>query len=476
MRLRLQPMPDSDYQAMHEAVLRLLDEFGVLFEHDQARKMLADAGNPVDGAGRVHLQPAFVEKMLALVPKDGFMMYGADESKELRVAVDSLAFRPSTGAPFILDYATRRRRPATMEDARTMAILTDELDGYDMVNNVVTPSSAPAGKDNVRLFALAHNYSGKPSDITVMTGEEVRAIARIASAIRGGAEKLREKPLTAVDVAMITPLRCAGDQVDALLECAKWGVPIEILTSPAMALTGPVTLAGCAALAVAEHIAAMCLVYLAAPGLGMICTSRVSPTNMRTTSYNYGTPDLGKGSVVVAEYLARHAIPTNQYGFGTIAKMCGAQAEMEKLLSGLPMIMSRPHMITGSAILDNAMLTSPEQLVIDNETIRLVKHVLRPIEVTAESIGVDAIMEAMPTQGTMLAEEHTINYLRKGELVDCGLDQWEGYDEWLSKGAPDLFERAHEKVEEILAKRVDELFPPGLEEEIDRILDEEFGV
>ena len=58
------------------------------------------------------------------------------------------------------------------------------------------------------------------------------------------------------------------------------------------------------------------------------------------------------GSVLVAAYCARHNLPCNLYGFGTVAKMAGAQCMMEKTFSGLLLALGHPHMITGSAQVD----------------------------------------------------------------------------------------------------------------------------
>ena len=474
MKLQLQDIPDHEFELMHEAVLRLLSETGVLFEYDEAAKLLKKAGNRVDDNGRVHLEPRFVEAMLELVPADGFTMRGRDESKTLRVAVDSMCFRPSTGTPFILDYATRERREATMADARALVTLTDALAGYDMVNSIVSPRDAPGSKGNLRRFVNAHRHSLKPSDITVMNRVEVEAIARIGAVIRGGERALAEKPLTAVDVAMVSPLRCSHDQVEALLECARWRLPVEVLTSPALGMTGPITLAGSAALANAEMIAALCLVYQLAPGLGVINTTRVSPTDMRTAAYNYGAPELGMGSVLVAACCARYGIPGNLYGLGTVGHFPGAQVSMEKCFSGLLMALGRPHMITGAGILDNAMVTSPEQLVIDNEAISCMKRVRKCIEITEETIGVDMIDAAIAMSGgtdvCLLAEEHTLNYLRAGELMDCGLNQWCSHPQWLEQGRPDLYERAHTRVDEVLASHSVEPFDAAEQKAIDEIL------
>jgi trimethylamine---corrinoid protein Co-methyltransferase len=468
MQVRLQDLTDQEFAVMHESVLRLLFEYGVLFEHGQANDLLGKAGNEIDARGRAHLKPAFVEKMLGLVPKDGFTLYGRDETRRLHVGVNRIAFRPSTGTPFILDYATRRIRPADMSDARTMVLLVDALEGYGMVNCAVNPAEGPHGAGTLSLFATAHRYSNKPSDVTVMTKQEVEGIARIGAAIRGGEKALRDKPLTAVDVAMITPLRCASEQVDAFFECAKWGLPIEVLTSPAMGLTAPLTLAGSVAVNIAEMVAALCLVYLRSPGLGMINTARVSPVNMRTTAYNYGMPELGMGSLLVSLCCARYGIPVDSYGFGTVGRMPGAQVTLEKTCSGLLMALGRPFMVTGGGMLNNSLITSPEQLVIDHEAIRFLQRIRRPIAITKETVGVDAVIQGMDG-GCLLTEEHTLQHLRKGELMDCGLGQWGGHAHAESE-FPDLFDLAHAKVEEILTSHKVEPFDPVLEKEIDRII------
>jgi len=472
MKLELKDISDDEFELMHGSILRLLDEFGVLYEDAAAREMVRKAGNPVDEGGRAHLRRDFVEARLAEAPAGGFMMYGRAESRPRRVAVGEMSFRPSTGSPYILDGATRRRRPATMDDARVMVTLTDALDGYGMVNSVVSPPGTPGSELNLRRFADSHRHSLKPSDITVMKRAEVNAIARIAAAIRGGGRALRDRPLTVVDVAVITPLRCTGDQSEALMECARWGLPVEVLTSPAMGLTAPITLAGSVVVAMAEVIAALCLVYLIEPGLGIVNTARVSPTNMRTTAYNYGAPELGMASALTAALSNRYHIPTNLYGFGTVAQAPGVQSTMERTFAGLLMALSRPHMITGPAMLENAMLTSPEQLVIDNEAIRFIQRIRRPITIDEESIGLDVFMKSMSAEGAMLADEHTVSHLRAGEMLDAGLGQWLSRQEWESQGRIDLFERARQRVEQILASHHVEPFDAPLAREIDSIIEQ----
>jgi trimethylamine--corrinoid protein Co-methyltransferase len=469
MKLKLEDISDQEFGVMHESCLSLLERYGVLFENATARNLLTKAGNSVDQDGRVHLKPKFVESVIRSIPKDGFMMYGRDESKMLRVAVGSMSFRPSTGEPFILDYSTGKRREATIEDAQTMVRLTDALDGYAMVNAVINIREAPGAWENILLYIVSHRYSMKPSDVTVSTAREVRAVARIAAAIRGGESELKSRPLTAVDVSMISPLRCSHDEAEAFLEAARLGVPVEILSSPSMGISSPITIAGSVVVSMAEVLAAICLIYQVAPGLGVINTARISPINMRTGAYNYGAPELGMGSVLVAACSARYHIPTNLYGFGNAAKAAGIQSTMEKSFPGLLMALGRHHMITGSGSLDNALVTSPEMLVIDHEAIRFMTRMCEPIVISSDSIGIDVLLKGMRESGTLIAEEHTLHHLKAGEMMDCGLDQWDSLQTWEQKGKPDLLERAHVRVGELLASHSVPPFPPGVEAVIEQV-------
>lgn len=472
MKLQLQDLPDREFETVHASILRLLSEYGVLFENERARSLLKSAGNSIDSQGRLHLKPKFVESMLELAPKQGFTLYGRDESKKVQVAVDRMHARPSVGIPFVWDYATGRLRDATLEDSQQMATLVDALDSFDMVNSVVVPRGIPEGQGTVQLFVNVHRHSLKPSDIPVTNSREVNHIARVAATIRGGRQELRAKPLTVVDISMISPLRCAEAQADALLAAARWGLPIEVVAPPSMGLTAPITLAGSAVLALAEVVAALCLVYLAAPGLGIINTTRISPTNMVTGSCNYGGPELGMASALTAACAARYGIPTDAYGLGTAARMPGAQAAMEKTSSGLLMALGHPYMVTGGGSLNNALATSPEQLVIDHEIIRFIKRIRETIQIDEEAIGIEVLTEAMCSQGHLMGEEHTVRHFRAGEMLNCSLGQWDLQNEWEAAGYPDLAERSHGKVLEILSSHRVPAFEAQMAAEIESIVDE----
>lgn len=472
MEFRLNALPDAEFTLLHSAALRLLDEFGVAVEHGEGRRLLlADNRNCLGNNDRIRLDSSYVTDVLARVPENGFKLYGRDENRVVDVRVGATTFRPSTGEPFVYDYNTRERRSAVRDDAVTLVRLTDALPEFEMVNAVVNPTDTPAGRANVDLFVISHRYSSKPSDVTVSTGIEVKAIAAIASILRGSSQSLRDRPLTAIDASVVTPLRFTPDDTEAFLEAARQGLPVEILTSPSMAISSPITIAGSTVVSAAEMIAAICLIYAIEPGLGVVNTVRISPIDMRSGAYNYGAPELAMGSVLSTAYSDRLNIPSNVYGFGTSAKAPGIQSAMEKSLGGLLIALAHPHLITGSGTLDNSLVTGPELLVIDHELARMVKRVRGGVEVSEETIGLSDFMEGMCARGSMIAEDHTVDHLRKRALVDCGLNQWQSYDAWLAGGKEGLLERAHEEVVSILAEHQPPMFDSATEGAIAGVLE-----
>ena len=61
---------------------------------------------------------------------------------------------------------------------------------------------------------------------------------------------------------------------------------------------------------------------------------------------------------------------------------------------------------------------------------------------------------------------------RGQEVMDCGLGQWASYDQGEKKGMPVLFDRAHQKVETILASHRVKPFDVDTERDTRKILED----
>jgi len=104
--------------------------------------------------------------------------------------------------------------------------------------------------------------------------------------------------------------------------------------------------------------------------------------------------------------------------------------------------------------------SSLAQMVVDNDIAASVRRVIKGFEVNDDSLAVDVIHDAMNGQHNFLAQRHTINYLKGGELLHNILGVRHSFEEWEKSGRIGLAENAHAKAERTL----EEHMVPPLEE------------
>jgi trimethylamine--corrinoid protein Co-methyltransferase len=88
------------------------------------------------------------------------------------------------------------------------------------------------------------------------------------------------------------------------------------------------------------------------------------------------------------------------------------QAGYEKALGGVLVALAGADLIAAAGLVEDALASSAEQLVVDNEILGMIFRAVRGVEVDAETLGVEAVQEVGPG-GSFLETEHTRAHLRK---------------------------------------------------------------
>ena len=126
--------------------------------------------------------------------------------------------------------------------------------------------------------------------------------------------------------------------------------------------------------------------------------------------------------------------------------------------------------IYGMGMLDSGMSISLEQYVIDNEIVAAVRHSLKGIEVTDETIDLDTIMKVGPA-GHFMSQKSTIKKARTAVWIpELFTRDWRA--DWEKKGWKDLFKKDCEKVDHILAHHKPEPLDKDIAKEINDIVKE----
>lgn len=147
--------------------------------------------------------------------------------------------------------------------------------------------------------------------------------------------------------------------------------------------------------------------------------------------------------------------------------MSDAQAAYEKTLTGIPPALAGASLIYGAGMLESGMTCDLAQMVMDNETISLIRHLVRGVPVNDETLAVDVIDEIGP-RGEFISSEHTLKHMREASLPT--LYHRDVRDTWEAEGGTDMATRAREIARRVTAEHTVEALPDEVLGEISRIV------
>ena len=128
------------------------------------------------------------------------------------------------------------------------------------------------------------------------------------------------------------------------------------------------------------------------------------------------------------------------------------------------------NIIYGMGMLEMGMTMSYEQLLIDEEYVRMIRRILQGIAVNKETIALDVIKKVGPA-GNYLSQRHTLKYMRQ-ELSTTTLINRKMRENWENAGAKDLVQVAREKARHILETHKPTPLPDDVRKRIREIVEE----
>lgn len=103
-----------------------------------------------------------------------------------------------------------------------------------------------------------------------------------------------------------------------------------------------------------------------------------------------------------------------------------------------------------SGMMASLLGASFEAMLIDDEMLSQVYRTLRGIEVNEETLGFDAIKEAITGEGHFLGSQHTMDAMQRDYFWPSTLTDRQQPAAWEEDGRQDMWQRANSKVKEIL--------------------------
>lgn len=464
------PLSEEQIQEIHQASLNLLEQVGVHVANEQALALYRQGGARIEGQ-RVRIPPALVEAALASAPAE-VLLAGRDPGQDV-VLAGRRVYAGTGGSPtMVLDPGAGRTRPATLQDLAGLVRLADALPHCDFVVIPVTPTDVPEPHLAVNRFYASLIHTNKHVMGGVSSVDGARQVIELASLVAGGLEALRERPfVSCITSWMVSPLHLDTGVTDILIEWCRQGLPLALSSAPMAGSTSPVTLAGTLVQLNAEQLSGVVLSQLVRPGTPVLAGYIPGLADMRSGGYVGGAVEFGIMQAAAAQLAHFYRLPIYGSGGMTDSKLPDAQAGYEKMATLLLAAMGGCNYIHHAfGMVTNMNAVSREQAVIDDELVGMVMRVLRGVDVTGDSLALEAIERVGPG-GHYLMDAHTLRFMRS-ELYNPALSDRRNRPAWEAAGSPDTRARATARLEYLLLAHD----PPGLSSQIDASARDRFAI
>ena len=465
---RLRLLNEDALQRVHETALALLARTGIAEAPPAVIDLATVAGATLGDDGRLCFPESLVEAALAGLPHE-ITLYGRGDAGSLVLGGDAVHVGTGGASPEILDLASGKYRPSTLDDIHLAARLVDGLEHVHFFSRpMVARDIEPPLWMEVNTAWACLAGTGKHVMVSASSLEAVDEIAELVYMLAGSEAAFRAAPFLSLNVNhIVPPLRFDGDSAVVLLRAVERGIPVMVNTFGQLGASSPVTIAGCVAQTTAETLAGMVLAWLADPQARAIFGPRPMVTDLRTGAMSGGGGEQAKLTAAAIQMARFYNLPSSTIAGATDSKWPDAQAGHEKCLAVTLAVQAGAHFITQAAGTQASLMgTSFESYVIDNDMLGAILSAHTAIEVSDDTLDAAAIHDAATGAGHFLGEASTLARMTSDFLYPAIGDR-RSIGEWQDDGRSESWQRAHDRVKERLSAPPRQLVDPALASQIE---------
>lgn len=429
-------------EKVHVAALDLLDNPGIRLDHDEINELLLKAGAKEGNSTNVIRFPeGLIKEKLALLPAS-FVFANREGRGKITSATSEAVIWSVPGMKVV---ENKQARPFTSKDLAEAARLLHQLENVDGVFGFALDDIPPKACDVVGLRIMAE-HTNKHIRVLCFTPPGSEMMVEMKKVVG-------DYPWFSIGFTAHGPLRWTNLALEIFRKTAGFGIPVTINGEPMAGVSGPVTLAGSAAVGTAEIIAGIVINQLLEPGRPCVFNLGLAHTfDMRNSIAVTGGPEnhlFARLSAMMGRY---YGIPSASW-VSTESMCADSQAAMEKMCGFLTHLQCGVSNIWAVGQLESELAFSPSQAVIDNEIISYVKRYLKGVEVNEDTLAIELSRE-VGISGSFLDQYHTLENFQDEFFMPDILNR-EVRENWMALGSRTLTQVAEEKATELMEKDVE---------------------
>lgn len=300
----------DDLAEIHSAALEVLQKTGVFVEDEEALEIFQGGGAIIDAKKKiVKIPPYLVEECIRSAPSK-VILYGRNPKNDMVLERNRVGFTNFGEGIMIIDPFTGEHRKSTKQDVANSAKMVDALDCVDVYERALTARDVSEEINPLHIAEAYFANTSKHCHHGPGTGWLGKWLFRMAAVVAGGADKLKDRPIISSLVCPVSPLKLVKDCCQIIIEGARAGVPINVLSMGLAGGSTPVTLAGTLVNHNAEVLSGLVLHQLTVKGAPFIYGSSTTCMDLRLTTSPVGCPELGMISAAVAKLAQFYLLPS----------------------------------------------------------------------------------------------------------------------------------------------------------------------
>ena len=465
-----EPLRPEGVQAIHDGAMRILEEIGIEFLNPEAVEILRGSGGCEINGENVRMGRDFVMEMIAKAP-ESWTITPRNPERQLTIGGNHLNFGNVSSPPSYWDMKIGRKVTGTREMCQNLLKLSQYFNCIHFVGGYpVEPQDIHASVRHLDVLydkltltdKVAHAYCLGKERV-----EDVMEMVRIAGGLSHA--EFDATPRMYTNINSTSPLKHDWPMLDGAMRLARRGQPTIVTPFTLAGAMAPVTMVGAVTQSIAEALAAIVLLQIIRPGIGVGIGTFTSNVDMKTGAPAFGTPDYVRATQMTGQLARFYGLPLRA------SNTCAAntpdnQATWESMMSMWAAVTSGTNMVYHAAgWLEGGLCASFEKFVMDCEVLQQFIAYMTPMSTGPEDVAVEAIREVGPG-GHFFGIQHTQDRYETAFYAPF-LSDWSNYENWEERGAVTTVERANRVGKAILAEYEEPPMDAAIREELEAFVE-----
>ena len=440
----------EEINMIHDASMEVLEDVGMRIDCPATRALMADNGNKVDETkSHVWFSRSFIEEKIKTAPSS-FTLHARNLDRYLEFGDNNIIFG-SVGGPAFVNHLDHGRGPGTLAEFQNGLRILQSLNSCHFANNgIFACVDQPVATRHLDTLFSCFTLMDKGLGASILGRRRAQDALDMACIVhQTDLAQLAERPAVLGNINTNSPLVLDTEMAQGAWTFAENNQPVIITPFTLSGAMAPATIPGALVQQNAEALAGIAFLQSIRPGTPSIYGTFTSNVDMKTGSPAFGTPEYVKATLASAQLGRHYGLPIRASNTNA-SNVVDAQAAYESQMSLWACVLGHVNFVNHAfGWLEGGLSASFEKFILDAEMVQMLVEMIKPMDISRATLGVDAIKEVGPG-GHFFGATDTLSRYDTAFYPPL-LSDWQNYENWQDAGSLTATDRAYKIWKNILS-------------------------